>query len=239
MRRHNKNRGSESLFTIRVLKLRAFLVTCLLMICFVTVTPASGDEPPPSNDAPGLSFHYHRSPADEPALIRTFRGPVDPVSDVIYIYATVHMGPANPIKYVDGVPQWRPKGTGVAAEKLNDAAAGEDGEPDGFELQQRKPLPDRQPQFLQTVAVGTRSGGEFTPVVRFGLGNDRQHEGLASVCAWVSDGKVDYFAPVLRPNTPYDFKLRVDLKQRRVSAWVSGRGDEAWFLLTEDARCTV
>ena len=59
-------------------------------------------------------------------------------------------------------------------------------------------------------------------------------EKLAHVNCWISDGRIDYFAPFARPNTPFDFKLRVDLKSKRLSAWVSGRGDDDWFLVAED-----
>jgi len=130
--------------------------------------------------------------------------------------------------------EWRPEGTLVATDKPQDHVAAIDTVPGGFEIQEQKPLPDGRPQFLETIALGSRVADKFVPAVRFGLGNDRQHDGLASVRGWVSDGKVDHFGPFLRPSTPYDFKLRVDFKNQRLSAWVGGRGDDDWFLLVED-----
>ena len=181
----------------------------------------------------GLSFRY-KSASDGAATIRLHEGRVKPVAGVVYVYATIHMGPANPINYVGGLPEWRPKGAVVATDKPQALIAAKETVPGGFEIQEHKPLPDGHPQFLQTIALGRREAGQFTPAIRFGLGNDGRGEQRAHVNCWISDGRIDYFVPFARPNTPYDFKLRVDLKSKRLSAWVSGRGDDDWFLVAED-----
>jgi len=207
----------------------------VFLSCIVALSAmgVSADDNFPPDQPSGLSFRYERS-AKEAKTIRQFEGKLQPVEGVVYVYATIHMGPANPVKYVKGLPEWRPQGTAVATNKPQDTSAPRQSAPAGFNIQEQKPSPDGRPQFLETIALGSRVADKFMPAIRFGLGNDRQHDGLASVCAWVSDGKVDYFAPFLRVNTPHDFKLRVDLKNQRLSAWVNGRGDADWFLLAED-----
>ncbi|MFZ2658043.1 MAG: sialidase family protein [Victivallales bacterium] len=175
------------------------------------------------------------------------------MKDIAYVYATVEMGPANPVPYVNNIPQWRPQESATETKTTQ----GGNGEPapaqGGFVMDQKwEALPEERPPFLESIALGMELDGQFTPVVRFGLGDDSRALGrgtnqawywseqdghgqdLAHVTAWVSDGKTDYFAPFARPNTPYDFKLRLDLKRQLMTAWVSRRGDDDWFLLAED-----
>ena len=100
------------------------------------------------------------------------------------------------------------------------------------------------PKGAQCVTFGEKAGdgGGFTPAVRFGLADafrggrkdDPERPG-ALLTAWLSDGTLDYFGACARPETPYDFRLHVDLTQKRVTAWVSGREDDEWLLLAEDA----
>ena len=183
---------------------------------------------------------------------------VTPHADILYAYATIHMSPANPVDYVGGAPRWTPE----QAEPATAAASGEDvanglhSEALGGFVpgQEWDDLPGNLPQFLHVIELGTGDGDAFVPLVRFGLADDRRGLGRskgekgwfwneddvadrhkAHVCAWVSDGAIDYFGPFVRPKTPYDFKLHIDLEQRRLSAWVTGRGDGNWFLLVEDA----
>ena len=194
---------------------------------------------PPDTSAPrdqpsGLSLRYERAGKEGQTICRIERE-LQPDEGCVYVYATIHTGPANPLKHVGGLPEWRPEGGVVATDTPQDVSAPRPSAPAGFETQERQPLPDGQPQFLETIALGRRVADKFLPAIRFGLSNDRQHAGLASVCGWVSDGKVDYFGPFLRPATPDEFKLRVDFKNQRLSAWVNGPGDDDWFLLVEDA----
>lgn len=187
-----------------------------------------------SRDQPsGLSFRYERSARDT-KTIRQFEGKVDSVEGVVHVCATIQMGPANPIRYVDGLPEWQPAGDVVEINKSQVPTFTRETVPGGFEIQEHEPLPDGHPQLLEVIALGTRRDGKFTPAVRFGLGNDGRGEKMAHVNCWISDGRIDYFAPFTRPNTPYDFKLQVDLKNKRLSAWVSGWGDDDWFPVAED-----
>jgi len=140
------------------------------------------DENASRDPAPGLSFRYQRS-QEEARTIRQFEGKVEAVEGVIYVYATIQMGPTNPIKYVDGFPEWRPQGTAVAANKPPATSASGESVPAGFRIVEHKPSPDGRPQFLETIALGNRVEDKFVPAIRFGLGNDRQHDGLASICS--------------------------------------------------------
>jgi|GEM_PF-249144 len=93
-----------------------------------------------------------------------------------------------------------------------------------------------EPQGMQTVAIGHGRDGDFSPCVSFGVVKDT-HSGLgkrALLLPWLSDGKLDYFGMFARPQTPYDFKVKLDLAALRMTVWVSGRGDDDWFLLAEN-----
>lgn len=220
------------------MKFHSFISACFPMFAVAALLSTAGlrADDVPQDDSLGLSFRYERSAATEAATIHVIEGKVNPIDGVAYIYATIQMEPANPINYVDGRPEWRPDGSAVAANEPPETPKNTTKEtvPGGFEIQEQKALPEGHPQFLQTIALGSRGDGTFTPAVRFGLGNDGRGQERAHVTAWISDGRIDYFAPYARPNTPYDFKLRLDLENRRMSAWVSGRGDDAWFLVADD-----
>ena len=94
-----------------------------------------------------------------------------------------------------------------------------------------------QPKGLQTVAVGSLASGEFVPAVRFGMAKDTHqgHGEHSSLVPWLSDGRLDYYGMYARPKTTYDFKIRLGLQQKVMTVWVSGRGDDDWFLLAENA----
>ena len=90
------------------MKLPSLLIAGLLW--FVVVIPGVAALPGGgvSREQPdGLSFRYER-PAEGAATSRQFVEKVPPVESVVYVYAAVHMGPANPINYVGGLPEWRP-----------------------------------------------------------------------------------------------------------------------------------
>jgi len=91
-------------------------------------------------------------------------------------------------------------------------------------------------QGLQQIILGQEVEGKFTPAVRFGM-NDagRAPEGQSDLAPWVFDGELDYYGMFARPNTPCDIKLKLDLTQNKMTVWVSGRGDDEWFMLVEDA----
>jgi len=94
-----------------------------------------------------------------------------------------------------------------------------------------------QPIGLQTVTFGMSEGETFTPVVSFGMAGDT-HAGMndfGMLIPWAHDRNYDYYGKYARPQTPYDFKIKLDLKRGTQSVWVSGRGDDDWFLLANDA----
>lgn len=178
-----------------------------------------------------LSFRY--GAAGTEGALRVYDGEINAVAGTVHLYATFAMGPANPIRYVNGLPEWQPRAT---EEAVGVPPGGSDETPafGGFVVQEHKPLPEERPQFLETVTLGQKTGDQFAPAVRFGLADDRRAQEKAQVTPWVSDGSIDYFGPYARPKTPYGFKIRLDLKRKRMTAWVSGRGDDDWFLLAED-----
>ena len=202
------------------------------------VSTAVGDGPEK------LFARHHGSGAEGEASFRVSDAKVEPVEGTVYAYATIRMGPANPIRYVQGMPQWRP-GAAPPAETVDQSAAKKKAEtieavPGGFDMKfEYPPVPKREgrPRFLETITLGQKTNGKFEPAVKFGLADDGRAENLegrAMVTPWVSDGHIDYFGPYARPNTPYDFKFKLDLKKRRMTAWICGRGDDRWFLLAED-----
>ncbi|MBT6149066.1 MAG: exo-alpha-sialidase, partial [Gemmatimonadetes bacterium] len=96
--------------------------------------------------------------------------------------------------------------------------------------------PFKPARLLQIVSLGCKTGQNFEPVVRFGLVDDgRAEEETAFITPWVHTGGLDYYSLYCRPNTPYDLNIKADLKTKRLTAWVSGRGDCDWFYLVEDA----
>ena len=78
-----------------------WMTVFLSHIAAVSVTGVSADERPSPDPPAGLSFRYGRA-AEGAATSRHFVGKVPPVAGVVYVYATIHMGPANPINYVNG-----------------------------------------------------------------------------------------------------------------------------------------
>lgn len=187
-----------------------------------------------------LSFRYEDVQATAPGgSARVCEGPAGPIEGVVYVYATFEMGPANPVRFLkNGAPEWRPTGDRPAQVGIPRRATRRSGVPDGFVVREYKPAPDSHPRFLETVALGRQVGDEFAPIVRFGLGNDSGSPEKAHVTPWVSDGRIDHFGPYARPNTPCDTKLKLDLPRQRMTAWVSCRGDDDWFLLAEDVPLT-
>ncbi|MFV1967321.1 MAG: sialidase family protein [Pirellulaceae bacterium] len=153
------------------------------------------------------------------------------------------MGPANPIQYVEGIPEWQPTAVSGSDQLDHSTLEGEIDDPGGFVMKfEHPPVPKREgrPRFLQTIAIGQKTGDRFLSLVHFGLADDgRATKERAYVTTWVSDGTIDYYGPFVRPNTPYDFKLKIDLSERRMTVWTSGRGDDDWFLLAEDVSLSV
>jgi len=99
------------------------------------------------------------------------------------------------------------------------------------------PYVEGRPRGRQFVTLGQEDAkGEFLPAVRFGVHDGRplpMEKGVMHT--YLFDGRLDYYGMWMRPDTSYDLKLVLDLNQQRMTAWISGRGDDDWFLLAEDA----
>ena len=100
---------------------------------------------------------------------------------------------------------------------------------------QQNPIPylDDQPQGKQVVTLGQTNEGKFAPAVRFGVRESIREKGFMTT--YLSDGQLEYYGMWLRPNTPYDFKLQLDLANQRMTVWCSGHGDDDWYLLAAGA----
>ncbi len=106
-----------------------------------------------------------------------------------------------------------------------------------FSIGAQNPLPhlDGQPQGWQHITLGQEADGKYMPAVRFGIHDaGRAPKGQSSLSPWIFDGRLDYYGAHARPFTSYDVKLKLDLNQNQMTAWVSGRGDDDWFMLVED-----
>ena len=99
------------------------------------------------------------------------------------------------------------------------------------------PFVDGKPTAYQTITFGQLVGDTFVEAVRIGIVDDDRAsaEGQANYVPGAFDGRIEYYGMYCRPQTPYDFKLKIDLEQQRATAWVSGRGDDLWFPLMVDA----
>ena len=192
--------------------------------------------------------HDGFKPVKDATAFRVYDAEAGPAKGTAYVYATVRMGPVNPIRYVKGLPEWRPDAAPAGEAPDKSAAKKMEEEvqvPGGFVMKfKHPPVPKRKgrPRFLETIAWGRKNKGNFEPVLRFGLADDGRAENLqgkAMVTPWVSDGYIDYYGPYARPNTPYDFRFKLDLKKERMTAWIRGRGDDGWFLLAEDVPLKV
>jgi len=108
-----------------------------------------------------------------------------------------------------------------------------------FDVGSSNPLPlvGGKLQGNQRITLGQFEGERLTPVVRFGL---RESHKLTVaerpfITPYLFDGRLHYYGMYARPGTPYDFKLSIDLNRKRLTAWVSGRGDDEWFRLADEA----
>ncbi|MFC1676950.1 sialidase family protein, partial [Planctomycetota bacterium] len=158
-------------------------------------------------------------------------GQIKPVKGVAYIYATFEMGPVNPI----------PRGSSKDPADSEDEKTPFDMGPvdptpgAATESAKHEPLVTTVPKYPQIVSVGQKKGDVFVPAVKFGLGDDNRAVD-AKMCPWATDGSINYFGPYMRPNTAYDFKIKLDMDKNKMTIHVSGRGDDDWFLLAENVR---
>ncbi|MFA6549581.1 MAG: hypothetical protein WCT39_06635, partial [Candidatus Margulisiibacteriota bacterium] len=207
--------------------LKISFVVWLIMGCFAFSPLSAGA-------ANTLSFNYGngQSVANSNVGLRGHEAKLPKLTGKVYIYATFDMGSSNPLKCIDGRPNWQQDNDQSAKVENGKATAS-----DTFFIQP-EPAVKRdanQPQNLQIVTLGEKTGQIFTPVIQFGLADDgRAPVGMAHVTPWVNNGMIDYFGLYARPQTPYDFRIRLDLDKRSMTAWVSGRGDDNWYLLAEN-----
>ena len=97
------------------MKTYSFLIASLLFVGLAncaTAAPEATDSL--YDDSPGLSFRFDARQSGDHAS-RVYSSQIALSGDVLYIYATMSMGPANPIRLVDGHPEWRPEGSTSAA----------------------------------------------------------------------------------------------------------------------------
>jgi len=110
-----------------------------------------------------------------------------------------------------------------------------------FEMGPHNPIPyvDDLPQGRQLITLGQIIEHKFVPAVRFGMRDAKLSPSIAKdkgfMTSYLSDGKLEYYGMWLRPNTPYDFKLRLDLTSQRMTAWCCRQGDDQWYLFAENA----
>ena len=141
------------------------------------------------------SFQYEKGKplASAGAKVRGHKVSLTPLKGQVYVYATFAMGPKNPIPYVG--PQTPKK-------------------------------PEGEPRGRQFITLGQLVKGKFNPAVRFGIHDSRRGSSVPAergmMYAYLHDGKLEYYGPWIRPNTPYDFKLRLDLDSQQMTAWVRG-----------------
>ena len=159
-----------------------------------------------ASDPRPLSFDYEDGAVGE-RDVSTHQTEVDEVTGQAYLYATFEMGPENPIPY------------GNVQEEAPDESD----------------TPTGHPRGRQFITVGQVIEGKFTAAARFGIHDGRSlpaYEGF--MYSYLSDGESEYYGPWIRPNTPYDFKLWMDLAAQRMTVFVSGRGDDQWYIMAEN-----
>jgi hypothetical protein len=96
---------------------------------------------------------------------------------------------------------------------------------------------DGQPACRQTLTLGLKTGNDWRVALTVGVVDDNRASPAkkANYVPGLSNGKIEYYGMFMRPCTPYDLKMAVDLDCRRMTAFVSGRGDDEWFPLAVDA----
>lgn len=189
-------------------------------------------EPAARNRQRGLSFTYRDGdPAGSPGVARVDEVRVKPVRGIVYVYATVdpvnRRSPSRPDDAARGP-------SGCIAH--SDGDAGEQPAPTGSserDAQAQELLPEGT-RLLGAVGIGERAGDKLRLAAWFGLCDDSRATGRPYPVIWLWDGLLNRFGPYARPDTPFDFKVRLDLSNQRITAWVAGRGDDRWFLLAED-----
>ena len=97
---------------------------------------------------------------------------------------------------------------------------------------------DGQARGRQLIMLGQEKDGTFVQVVEFGLQDNPDLAG-SFITPYLYDQTHRYYGRYARPRTPYDFNIELDTRQMRITVRVSGRGDDHWYILAEDAPITV
>ncbi len=163
-----------------------------------------------------LGFEYDQGTASVESNIRSHNVDVGAARGEIYVYATFEMGSENPVPYVGN------QGKGTQIITLGEKTA------KGFVPSVSFGLSDVFRGGLRVDAVAEDHG-----IVPSGGRSMESKE--AFLTPFAIGGELDYFGPFARPNTLYDFKIRMDMDKGRMTIWTNGRGDDDWFMLVENA----
>ena len=91
------------------------------------------------------------------------------------------------------------------------------------------PQPPEKPHWQfrgrQFVTLGQTVKGEFKPAVRFGIDDLRRGSGAEGglMYAYLYDGKLNYYGSWIRPDTPFDFRLHMDLDRQQMTVLLDNR----------------
>ncbi len=184
------------------------------------------------------SFKYQHGEKAGGLGLRVHEMPITAISGKAKVYATFDMCPVNPVPLKNGLPTFlleKEKTVDDETLELFSAAELREQADEESEDDAEKKETGSQPRLLQVVTLGNQAGDQFVPVIQFGLVDDlRKGEDKAFITPWVNAGGIDFYSLYCRPNTPYDYKIELDLTTKHCSVFVSGRGDDQWYLITEN-----
>ena len=180
-----------------------------------------------------LSFKYEGGVKGDESGLRVHEAEIPEVSGEVYVYGSFDMCPVNPVPYEKDVPKFLSES--AAALFRGEVIAKKDRADE--EVSTEKTTKNVKPaRYLQVITLGWKTGKTFESVIKFGLVDDgRAKKPNAFITPWVTAGGLDYYSLYARPNTPYDYKIRLDLKTKQMSVSVSGQGDDDWYLITENS----
>jgi hypothetical protein len=192
----------------------------LALVVVVTSSYAGTDAPQ------GLSFRYEQGQpmAQADPGVRGHQVKLGPLAGEVYVYATFDALAENPTGYAGAEPK-------PAKQERTEAA---------WVMPESYPPPPKekpagQPRGRQFLTLGQRTGNEFQPAVRFGIHDGRSlPKQPGTMYTYLDDGRLQYYGLWARPNTAYDFKLKLNLSTQRMTVWMSGRGDDRWYLAAEN-----
>ncbi len=121
-----------------------------------------------NNLSPGFDEFRSSNSEKEGKQFKEYK--IDPVSGFFYVYATVKMGPVNPVEYIHNIPQWQPENNnGENASKLDQGKKEESREQawQFFEsgIEKENSQVKNLPKFLQVIELGSEKDKDFLPLV--------------------------------------------------------------------------